>query len=276
MKISISLFALAGAALPTLAGAAPATPRLVGEVRAQGATEKPYLWLGGAYFPGKGYRTDAQSKGALHAGTRWQLFGLRGAGPSVTSGPLLPPDVPEGYASQLRQAVPGNVQMLAIANALPNAQPRLPRMQSLNQESYQRAAAGLLRAQGLNIERAQLTQLMRVDLDGDGVEEVLFSARSRPNYGDTPEEKRGDYSLIGLRYVDGGQVKTVTLASSVSTKDVAFAAPYKFEIMSCVDVDGDGKMEIAGANNYYEGNGFDVWRFDGRDVKIVMSAGWGA
>lgn len=273
MKIALSLLALAAITAPLQA--APAAPRLVGEVLAQGTVEKPTLWLGGAYFPGKGYRTDAQSKGSLVPGVRWQLFGLNGAGPSVATGKGELSDVPQGYIAPLRQAVLGDTQMIAISNAGPNAQPRLPRAQNLNRKSYQRAVAALLRAQGLNVARAKLTQLLRVDLNGDGTEEVLIVAQSRPDYGHTPQEKRGDYSIIALRYVDNGVVKTAILDSSISKKDVGFSAPGYFEVMSCVDVDGDGKMEIIGANGYYEGNGFEVWQFDGHNVKSVISNGWG-
>ena len=272
MKIAFSLLALAAIVAPLQA--APAAPRMVGEVLAQGATGKPDLWLGGAYFPGKGYRTDAQAKGSLVPGMRWQLFGLSGVGPSVTTGKGTLAE-PFGYIAPLRQAVPGDKQMVAISNVGPNAQPRLPRAQNLNQESYQRDVAALLRAQGLNVTRARLTQLLRVDLNGDGTDEVLIVAQSRPDYGHTPQEKRGDYSILALRYVDNGVVKTKVLDSSISKKDVAFSAPGYFEVMSCVDVDGDGKMEIIGANGYYEGNGFQVWQFDGHKVKSVISVGWG-
>ncbi len=270
MKIALSLLTLAVTIAPL-----QAAPRMIGEVLAQGIVEKPVLWLGGAYFPGKGYRNDAQSKGSLVPGVRWQLFGLGGAGPSVTTDKGELSDVPQGYIAQLRQAVLGERQMVAISNAGPDAQPRLPRAQNPNQESYQRAVATLLRARGLNVTRAKLTQLLRVDLNGDGVEEVLMVAQSRPDYGHTPQEKSGDYSIIALRYVDKGVAKTAILDASISKKDVAFSAPGYFEVMSCVDVDGDGKMEIVGANGYYEGNGFEVWQFDGRSVKSVISDGWG-
>ena len=276
MKLQISFLVLVGGLLlaTNLSQAAPGQPKLVGWVYPS-TDEKPYLWLGGAYFSGKGWRSDVQSKWALYPGTRWQLFGLDGAGPVVTSDKGEINDIPQGYMARLRETVPGDKKMVAIADADASAQPRLPRMQSLNQEVYQRVAGDLLRAQGLNVARAKLTQLMRVDLNGDGVEEVLIAARSRPDYGETPPEKRGDYALLALRYVDRGQVKAVTLASTISLKDVAFSAPTNFEVQSCVDVDGDGRMEIVGANNYYEGDGFDVWQFDGKSVKRVISAGWG-
>lgn len=249
-----------------------AAPRLVGEVYPD---EKPTLWLGGAYFPGKGYRTDVQSKWALYPGVKWQLFGLNGAGPQISSDRGEKNDVPVGYVAQLREDVMGEKPMIAISNASPKDQPRRPRMQSLDQETYQRVAASLLRSKGLNIQRAKLTQLMRVDLNGDGVEEVLMAAHSRPDYGHTPQQKKGDYSLLAIRYLDRGVVRARILDYNISKRNLTFSAPGYFEVMSCVDVDGDGKMEIVGANGYYEGNGFEVWKFDGKRTKSVMFAGWG-
>ena len=277
MKFPTSFLALAGGLLlaPTFSTAAPTAPRLVGAVYA-GST--PTLFLGGAYFPGKGFRTDVQSKWALYPGVRWQIFGLEGAGPQLASDRGEKNDVPVGYIAQLRGAVPGGgpmKQMLAVSNASPADQPRLPKMQNLEQEIYQRVAADLLRSKGLKIERARLTQLMRIDLDGDGNEEVLMAASSRPDYGRTPEEIKGDYSLLAIRYLDRGVVRARILDSNISNRNLIFSAPGYFEVMSCVDIDGDGKMEIVGANGYYEGNGFDVWKFDGRGIERVISAGWG-
>ena len=270
MKVLISALALL--ALTTPLHAAPFAPRLVGEVYPD---KNPTLWLGGAFFPGKGYRTDIQSKWALYPGVKWQLFGLNGVGPQLASDKGEKNDVPVGYVAPLRGDVAGEKPLIAISNASPADQPRRPQMQSLNLETYQRVAAGLLRSKGLNIQRARLTQLMRIDLNGDGVEEVLIAARSRPDYGHTPEEKEGDYSLLAIRYLDRGVVRTRILDYNISKRNLTFSAPGYFEVMSCVDINGDGQMEIVGANGYYEGNGFEVWKFDGKTTKSVMFAGWG-
>ena len=85
----------------------------------------------------------------------------------------------------------------------------------------------------------------------------------------------GEYSLLALRYMDGGKVKTVALDLECALKNVGFGAPGYANVLSCVDVDGDGKVEIIVGTGYYKGDGFEVWQFDGRDVKRVVEAGWG-
>lgn len=264
------LLALAVVTIP-----ANATPHLLASARGAGVKDASYIYLGGAYFPGKGYCTDVQSKWALYPGTRWQTFGLNGPGPSITTGAILPPDVLAGITAKVRQALPESDEMIAVANVGPGAQPRLPRAQNLGQDLYRKVAADLLRAKGLKIGRANLRQLLRVDLNGDGVEEVLLGARSRLDYGTTPEVRAGDYALLALRFVDGEQVKNVALDADVARKNVAFSAPPHFEVLACVDVDGDGKMEIIVSTGYYEGWGFEVWQFDGKGVRRVVEAGWG-
>lgn len=261
--------------LAMCSSSALAMPRLVGWVGESNPSTPSTVWLGGGYFSGKGWRSDAAAKSALYPGTRWQLFGLNGVGPSVTTGAVLPPDMPEGVTAAVRAPVSIPRPMIAVSNASAKAQPRLPRVQSLNQPLYQNIAAELLRARGLKVKSARLTQLLRVDLNGDGVEEVLLSARSRPEYGKTPEERKGDYSLLALRYVVGNQVKNVVLDATVSPGAVAFSAPSNFEFMAFVDVNDDGRMEIVGQSSYYEGWGIGVWQFDGRTVRRVVDAGWG-
>lgn len=142
--MKISFFAVASCVLfaPTL-HAQTAQTRMVGFVYPADASEESNVWLGGAYFPRKGWRTDAQAKGALLPGTRWQLFGLNGAGPSLTSEQGEINDVPLGYIAQLRQNVMGEKPMIAISNASPKAQPRLPQMQNLNQRNLSTRRGGL-------------------------------------------------------------------------------------------------------------------------------------
>src|SRR5690606_12156385 len=113
---------------------------------------------------------------------------------------------------------------------------------------YRRAVATLLNSAGLKIEQARLQQHWRVDLNGDGVEEVLLGAQSRGEMGSMPSAEKGDYSIVALRFYDpsrrSNKVQTVSLGTQVIKKRIEFGAPLGYELLACVDASGDGALEI--------------------------------
>ena len=60
---------------------------------------------------------------------------------------------------------------------------------------YRQAAAAILRAHGIAQPHVQLTQVLRVDLDGDGAPEVLVTATYYQD-GIAPHAAAGNYSLV--------------------------------------------------------------------------------
>ena len=98
-----------------------------------------------------------------------------------------------------------------------NALPRVPQMMSTKSPVYRRLVASILRRQGIVRPKVNITQVMRVDLDGDGREEVLLSATHLA--GDLGGEDRGmafraepgDYSFVLLRKIVGGRVRDIPL-----------------------------------------------------------------
>ena len=271
---------LVAASTPSLAQSAAskptAKPALVGW--AKGTTEG--VFVAGGYFPGAGWREDFQAQSSVNPGTMWSLMNLTGTRAQLVTDRAKSMDGPAGYFAEARRNVDPRAeaqQGLALsATHAKNAQPRLPRAQSLNQPLYAQAAAGLLQQAGFKAKSARLSQLLRVDLNGDGTEEVLISAHSRSDYGRTPEVKKGDYNLVAIRFVHQGKVKTVPLDMEIARKTVAFAAPNRSEFLACADIDGDGRMEIVVSTGYYEGWGMEFYKFDGQKVSRVLSAGWGA
>jgi hypothetical protein len=86
--------------------------------------------------------------------------------------------------------------------------------------TYASFASELLRERGLAIDEPVIQQLIWLDLEGDGIHEVLVVA------GDTAAETKntfgqalpGDYSLAFLRRITDSGVETWLLAESVSTE----------------------------------------------------------
>jgi hypothetical protein len=158
-----------------------------------------------------------------------------------------------------------------------NPVPRVPKAISLKDKTYLKIVSDILRSKGVPKAKAIIEQAVRVDLDGDGREEVLLTASS---YGGTirPGAKADDYSFVVLRKIVAGKVKNIIIAEEYIEKTVDFGATSRFEVSSVVDLNGDGKMEIVLYGEYYEGSGASVYRIKGaKAVEITeLQTGCGA
>ncbi|HEY0603336.1 MAG TPA: VCBS repeat-containing protein [Herpetosiphonaceae bacterium] len=154
-----------------------------------------------------------------------------------------------------------------------NPLPRKPRLHSINTAVYRQAVADILRAKGIANPAVRITKIVRIDLEGDGVDEVVLSA-TRAN-ASLPSVNAGDYSLVVLRKVVNGKVQTIPLAEEYHLKSIEFAAPNTFTVPAIADFNGDGKMEIMLNWSYYEGSGAELYTVQGTKVTQVLSSGCG-
>lgn len=160
------------------------------------------------------------------------------------------------------------------AGATWNLVPRLAKKMSLTDKTYLNVVSSILRAKGLPRAKARIEQAVRVDLDGDGVEEVLISASSYVE-NIQPSAKAGDYSFILLRKIFGGKAQNIMIAEEYIKKNIKFGAPNEFEFSAVLDLNGDGKMEIVTYGNYYEGSWAEAYEIKGNKPTKVLSAGCG-
>lgn len=135
-----------------------------------------------------------------------------------------------------------------------------------------------------------LDRVIRVDLEGDGTDEVLIAAhyfaRGKTDGPLPTRGKPGWYSLVLLRKIEGGQVKTAVIAEDIypakgilEERVITF-----FTVTGVFDVDGDGKYELLLNDRYYEGDYTHLIRFDGRNTQrsskelgsAIATCGWGA
>jgi len=160
-----------------------------------------------------------------------------------------------------------------------NAMPRPVKLTSTEQPVYKEATAEILRSQGIANPRVNLTQVLRVDLDGDGVEEVLVSASNyeKPGSGGglRPDARAGDYSLVFLRKVVQGQVVTRIITGEYYPKAKKFNAPAAHRVIGVLDLNGDGILEIVLSGRYFEGDWVDAYRVEGAKVIKLFSMGCG-
>ncbi|HEX9959688.1 MAG TPA: hypothetical protein VGB00_01985 [Pyrinomonadaceae bacterium] len=139
-----------------------------------------------------------------------------------------------------------------------NLMPRAARWMAPDNATYIKAASDALRTKGIINKAPKIRGLYRVDLEGDGQEEILISATSYE--GDIqPRAKKGDYSFVLLRKIVGGKVRNIIVAGDFVTKKIDFGAPSEYRISSILDLNGDGKMEIILYGSYYEGRWIEVY-----------------
>jgi FG-GAP repeat len=170
-----------------------------------------------------------------------------------------------------------------IALAAPwNALPRKPQVVDPTQKVYVDAVRDFLKTKGIEQPKVKIEKIVRVDLDGDGEEEVLISAA---NYFQKKERipmrsPAGSYSMVILRRVVSGKVETQLVEGEFHpkayvAKEYSFDAPSVYKVIAVLDLDGDGKMEIVVRSDHYEGGATTIYRCDPKKVEELLSVSCG-
>lgn len=149
-----------------------------------------------------------------------------------------------------------------------NPTPRIPKPIDLNNATYKTVVTNFLRKKGIARPVVRIKEAYRVDLEGDGVEEVVLSATYYKN-GLSASATAGDYSFVIVRKAVGKVVTDHLLEGDFILKRVDFGAPTENHISAIADLNGDGKMEIVLYGFYYEGDFASAFEMkNGRPVKI--------
>jgi hypothetical protein len=160
-----------------------------------------------------------------------------------------------------------------------NALPRKLLVVDATQPVYVEAVRDFLKAQGIKEPKVRITRILRIDLEGDGEDEVLISATNYfTNNNEVPMHTppRGSYSIVILRRVVGGKVQTQLVASEVYAKTDASNAPNLYSIAAVLDLNGDGKLEVVVHSFYYEGGETAIYRCEPVKIEAVLSVACGA
>jgi hypothetical protein len=225
-----------------------------------------------------GWLQDKAAGSLLHGGEKYRSYSLNRELGTAVGGPPHPlGEINEPCHDTLvvsfTAAPEGREGLVAVGGSF-NPLPRMPRLQSTKQKVYINAAAAILRQKGITRPNVRLTQVIRVDLEGDGTEEVLVSATYYAK-GLSPSAAPGDYSLVFLRRLVKGTVATRVIAGDFFPKGVQFGAPGEHRVGAVLDLNGDGVMEIVLFGRYYEGEWAAAYRADRDKVIKIFSAGCG-
>ena len=136
---------------------------------------------------------------------------------------------------------------------------------------YQQAVVDWLTAMGVAALPPNTLQAFRVDIEGDGVDEVFISATRLDESQRTPNA--GDYSLVLMRKVVGNDAVTKLVAgdhSNVEQPEMPY--PRTFTLANFIDLNQDGVLEVVVDSHRRSGFGALVLEVDGQDVITRLGA----
>ena len=229
----------------------------------------------GAHSEGRWLKSEDAGK-ALKQGIPYRVFSLNGELGKATGGKVEQnPDFEDIWMQPL---TPEPESKAIGVSASWNPQPRKARSADTTQEVYIAAARDFIVSQGIAKPVVKITQLLRVDLDADGEDEVLLSATHYPKRdgGMVNAASAGNYSFVLLRRVVNGKVRTDLVEGEFYPKKKVFNAPNRYEVSGLLDLDGDGRLEVIIESQYYEGGATTVWRLGASKIEKVLEIGWGA
>lgn len=199
-------------------------------------------WSGSEWVP----RPEGEQAGA---GLDYTILGL-GDAFDTARGEAIPEDcVTQGASSGTDIAVDlgtGDDRPAIAVAGIADPRPRPVEQLSTDAPVYQQAAADVVAGLG-GTAPPTLTQLLRVDIDGSGTDEIVVAAEhiSDPA-GLAPTA--GDWSVVFLRRVAPGGVATDVLASSVVGSGAVGSGGERLEriqVATVADLNRDGVMEVA-------------------------------
>jgi FG-GAP repeat len=238
--------------------------------------------LFGAILDGKWIKAHETAK-LIGDETTYRVYGLTQALGEAKAGKAKPP---EGEPCEETLAVslspkPEN-GVIAIAASW-NALPREPKVLDTTQKVYVDAVRDFLKTKGIEQPKVKIDNILRVDLDGDGEEEVLISAANYFSKADRVPMRSpaGSYSMVLLRRVVAGKVETQLVQGEFHpkayvSKEGSFDAPSIYKVIATLDLDGDGKLEVVVGSNYYEGEEITIYRCDPKKAEALLSVACGA
>jgi hypothetical protein len=242
-------------------------------------------YLFGATADGKWMKADETAKG-LNDESTYRIYGLTQSLGEAKGGKPKPSEE-EVCSDVLTVSLSSTPEKGVIALAAPwNALPRKVQILDATQQVYVDAASDFLKTKGIDEPKVKIESILRVDLDGDGEEEVLISATNyfEKDDGAPMRSPAGSYSMVLLRRVVSGKVETQLVEGEFYPKaypkaaqeEGRFNAPNAYKVTAVLDLDGDGKMEIVVGSHYYEGEETTIYRCDPKKCEALLSVGCGA
>lgn len=270
--MSRNVYLLVGFILAYMVPAMAATPtKPVGLVTGQGDPGGWMVvgcWLGGRFVDGEPCRQH------------WlkQLHTLRAQTYETLASPSISWQSWSTRAAEAEDSDPCNRLGLAGSNrATAMTLNRGIKLQQTGNPLYRQMVAEVL-----NVKEVELRQLLRVDLEGDRTEEVLFEAayqgplqpytRQRLKEMGVPIPSTSQYDAVGYRKL----IKAGKVVTRVIAKGEAAYTGMRYRLKGLSDLNGDGVLEVVISERIDHGYSESLWSLQGATPKLLASGscGW--
>ncbi len=226
-------------------------------------------WMGGEWVKAETIASH------VPAGLTYKTYGIGGPQSDLKgSAPRYEEEGCEYYAVDFADGAALGDDLVAVGSRH-DGMPRRPKLQTGGFKPYEDLVAGYLKKNEITAEPV-IKQLVRVDLDGDGSEEVIIIAGNADS--SKPLFFENTYSLVLFRRIVDGKVVTDVLNEQYYHEDIEGMAdsPSGYKVISAVDINGDGVLELILHGSYYEGFWYEIHEFKGNQLKKAFSDGLGA
>jgi hypothetical protein len=234
------------------------------------------------------FREGEEAVKRVKGGETYRVVSGSGAMGQAKGGKAVSAGVPcESNYSVALTPKPRNDRWWIATTAPWNLQPRPVTVLDTKNPTYVGVVRDYLEEAGLPNADVQIKRLTRVDLEGDGKDEVIIVARKFVGHDDSnfppPQGSKGDYSVALVRKIVNGTLETISLGSDITTENPVDpnmgATPRiatQYDVPMVLDLNGDGRMELLHWDAYYEGETTSVMEWSGAQFRTMISAGCGA
>ncbi|NNE66739.1 MAG: hypothetical protein HKN33_09235 [Pyrinomonadaceae bacterium] len=139
---------------------------------------------------------------------------------------------------------------------------------------YRGVVQKYLQSMGFRNSPVKIEQIYKVDLEGDGVDEIVIRATNYKYSRNELTADVGGYSFVIVRKIVDGSAKNILLVGDFIDKDHP-GAENKYEVSSILDLNGDRKMEIVVYGEYYEGAGVTAFGVERGEPTRLLETGCG-
>lgn len=140
-------------------------------------------------------------------------------------------------------------------------------------EVYRNYISEILADNGLDEETVHISEIVKTDLEGDGIDEVFIIASNM----NAPDQLKGQYLIVVLQKIMDDKVESIFLKkhiTKVQPEDLEERLTPDYELREVVDLDHDGVCELLLAETWHEGSSYQVYKMLNGEMQLILENGF--